>query len=450
MCHLTKPEAMGAWNRIVAFLEAASRWKYVVAVRDGMVGIIPIILVGSCCLLLGSLPEVLGKVEWLKDSSFLASYKEMVPAILLPYRLTMGLLSLYLTFTLAAALASQYDLPTGPVGLSAIASFLVTSLPVRLPLAEGAKPEWVLPAKPLGPEGMFLAMIVAVIATELYRVLAPNPKQVSEAMRSVPPAVTQAFRSFLPMLISVLAFWIVRHGLGFDLQHLLSELLQPLNRLGDSLGAVILCNLLLHVFGVAGIHGISLINAIMLPLWQKFVAVNASLHEEGKAMAHVTAYPFYQFFVWLGGAGATLSPTLMLTFWKNPHMRRIGRVSMVPALFNINEPLLFGLPVVANPILAIPFIVAPLVCGLITYFAMTAGFVSYPFIEVPWVMPCFLGGVMATLDYRALGLVLLNLLVAGAIWLPFLRIYQHRLESGAEPTPDELPPDGDREGLTGH
>lgn len=247
----------------------------------------------------------------------------------------------------------------------------------------------------------------------------------------VPPAVITAFASFLPMLVCVFVMWAIRYGIGVDIYHVVRTVAQPLKDMGDTFSTVLGVNVLLHMFGVAGVHGISVINAVMLPIWQEFLVSNADAHEMSKALPYITAYPFYQWFIWIGGAGATLAPTFRCILSKNAHVKKIGKVALVPGLFNINEPLLFGLPVVANPILGIPFVVAPLVCGTIAYYATYFGLVGRAFIEVPWVMPCFVGAVLSTQDLMALVFLLVNLAVSYVIWAPFISAYERRLGSEA-------------------
>ena len=441
-------QARSLWNRAVELLEAASRQHHIVALRDGMIGSVPIILVGSTFLLLGAQGPVLkawfnGDVSWLPNlmnTAFGQWYLDHTAQILFPYRVTMGMLALYIAFTLASALATQYKLAPLPQGLGAVAALLLTGTPVLLKLHEGdEKAQWVVALKPLGPEGIFLALVLGIAMVELSRLILrpdrPRPAASPESA-AIPPSVIEAFRSFLPILTMVSGVWLLRHVLGFDLHEGILRAMQPMTRLGDSLGAVLASNFFLHLFAVAGVHGISVINAVMLPLWQQFVAANAEAHANGLPLPHTTAYPFYQWFIWIGGAGVTLPPTLLLFLSRSPHMRRLGRISLVPALFNVNEPFLFGLPVVANPVLAIPCILAPMACGVVAWFAVHGGLVSPPFLEVPWVVPCFLGALLSTQDLKSLLLQAFNFGLAAAIWWPFLKAYEHRLlQNGAEGPP---------------
>ena len=411
-----------------------------------MIGAVPVILVGSTFLLLGVQGSILTYYGW-DQSAFGQWYMANAGTILVPFRYTMGLLSLYVCFTIAAALAKQYKLPQIPAGLTSVATFLVAGefLTGKMYVAghsaeamEAIKAAKYIPAAPLGAEGLFLAIIVGLLTVEISRKLTFLPKSDdSPGTAGVPPAVIHAFASFLPMLVCVFIMWSIRHLWGVDIHHLIGDLSAPLKKAGDSFAAVFGVNVLLHMFGVAGVHGISVINAGMLPIWQEFVIANADAHEVGKALPYVTAYPFYQWFIWIGGAGATLAPTIRCMLSKNDHVKKIGRVAFVPGLFNINEPLIFGLPVVANPILGIPFVVAPLVCGTIAYFATYWGMVGKAFIEVPWVMPCFLGAVMSTQDKMALVLLAVNLVVSYIIWAPFITSYEKRLASDAAKARDE-------------
>lgn len=430
------------WEKIVALMEAASKQRHMIALRDGMIGSIPLILVGSTFLLLGAQGQTLTYIPGVEGSAFHNWYLEAVPMIMLPYRFTMGLLALYVAFTIAAALAKEYGLPPIPNGLTAMACLLLTGEMVRTTIhEESGKAEWVLAVKPLGAEGLFLAILLGLLTVEVSRHLTyvPKSKDGEDTTGGVPPAVIQAFASFFPMLVCVFLIWLIRHALGFDLHQFIMDQTQWMNNLGDTFAAMLIVNIFLHLFGVAGVHGISVINAAMLPIWLQFLTANAEAHAQGTALPYVTAYPFYQWFIWIGGAGATLAPTVRCMFSKNAHVKRIGKVSIVPAMFNINEPLLFGLPVVANPVLAIPFIAAPLACGTVAYFATDWGLVGKAFIEAPWVMPCFLGAYLSTSDFRAVLLLLVNFVLSYLIWAPFISAYEHRLANA--PAKDEATED---------
>ncbi len=445
------------WNKFNAALEAMTRERHLLALRDGMIAVVPIILVGSTFLLLGSQNDVITKyLPGLAGTPFGLWYKDNFAAILLPYRFTMGMLSIYVAFTIAASLAGQYKLPVLPQGLGAVVAFLITVKPLQVPVVEGGKPVWVLQMSQLGADGLFLAILSGLLTVEISRFIVylwekffhkkPKASEAENGSIDIPPAVVQAFASFLPLLVVATIIWLICYSLHVDVYNGLILLMQPMERLGDTMGCVIIVNFFLQLLGVAGIHGISVINGVFFALWQKFLIDNSNAHLLGYALKYITAYPFYQWFVWIGGAGATFPLPFLLLLSKNAHMKRIGKMSFIPSLFNVNEPILFGLPVVANPLLAFPFILSPIVCGIIAFTAFSYNWVTRPFIEVPWVLPAFLGAPLCTQDGRALILFAVNITISIIIWVPFLKAYEKRLSSGkatvpskecAEPAPAE-------------
>jgi cellobiose PTS system EIIC component len=436
---------MKLWDKFNDSLGALAKQRHLIALRDGMIAAVPIILVGSTFLLLGSQNEVITKyLPSLAATNFGRWYQENFVTILLPFRFTMGMLSVYVAFTIAASLAKQYKMPELPQGLGAVVAFMITIKIFKVSLIEGGKAVWVIPMSQLGGEGLFLAILSGLFTVELSRgvcylwgrVLSKpgNDSSAKEgtASMAIPSAVADAFASFLPLLSVVTLVWFVCHTLDIDIYNGLISLMKPLEKLGDSLGCVIVVNFFLHILGVAGLHGISVMNGVFFALWQKFLLMNTEAHASGVALPHITAYPFYQWFVWIGGAGVTLPVPLMLLFFRNPHMKRIGKISLIPVLFNVNEPVLFGLPVVANPLLAIPFIMAPIFCGILAFVAFSSGWVAKPFIEVPWVLPAFLGAPLCTQDLRALILLFSNIAISALIWFPFLKAYENKLKGDEE------------------
>ena len=431
---------------LLAFLGRLARQRHLIALRDGIISAVPIILVGSTFLLVGAQKPVCQFVDANWIPGFLhwpvvAWYMANADVIMMPYRLTMSLLSLYVAFTVAGSLAKQYNLPVMPAATGSVATFLMTAMP-QMAVLDG-KNMRVLAMNELGPEGLFLAIACALGSVELGRfIIRPKPAEGGavdpslEDEMGVPRAVGDAFRSFLPMLLSVTIVWVLRHVLGIELRQEVIWALRPIEALGDSLACVIVVNLALHVLQFAGVHGVSVINALFLTFWMQWLAANGDAHLAGAPLPHVTAYPFYQWFVWIGGAGATLPAVLLLLLrGRHPHARRIARLAIVPSLFNINEPFIFGAPVVLNPIFAVPFVVAPVVCSVVAYLAMQMGLVGRPFIEVPWVLPCFLGAPLSCGDGRALVLLLVCMGLSGLIWWPFLRAWQASLGKAGDETP---------------
>jgi len=185
----------------------------------------------------------------------------------------------------------------------------------------------------------------------------------------------------------------------------------------------------------AGIHGVAVMGAVFQPIWFSLLDQNIDAKAAGEPLPHIIVEPFFQWFVWIGGAGATLSLCILMIFSKSEYLKKVGRFSIIPSIFNINEPLIFGAPLVMNPILALPFIGIQLILTTITYFVFKLGLIAKITILAPWTLPGPLGALFATNgDWRALVLVVFNLLVAVIIYYPFFKMYERKMieqEQGA-------------------
>ncbi len=460
---------------IFSFLSKVAEQRHLIALRDGMLASIPIILVGSTFLLLGSQWEVINKYfPTIANSNFGQWYSANQGNILIPFRFTMGMLSVYVAFSIACSLAKSYNMPILPQGMGAVACFFLTMKPVNIPIIPNGRPELLIKLRPLGGDGLFLAIICGLLTVEISRLVmylwdklskkenykdnkesqdkensiecedkedsknSENCKDNKENQDNIPPAVAEAFMSFLPLLIVIFLVWTISYLFNIDIYSSLIAMMKPLEQMGDTVYCVVVVNIFMHIFGFAGLHGISVINGVFFALWQKFLLMNTEMHAMnlGAVLPTITAYPFYQWFIWIGGAGTTLPLPFMLLFSKNKHLKNVGKISLIPSLFNVNEPLIFGIPIVANPIFLIPFILAPTCCGIISFLAFQANLVCRPFIEVPWVLPAFFGAPLCCQDLRALILLFINMTVSAFIWLPFLKAYEKKL-SESRKTNDE-------------
>ncbi|HPZ07328.1 MAG TPA: PTS transporter subunit EIIC, partial [Candidatus Eremiobacteraeota bacterium] len=309
------------------------------------------------------------------------------------------------------------------VGILSTSSFLLTILPVKA-IVTNEKAEWVIPIDKLGGKGLFVAILCAFITVEITRFLLA--KKLSFSMpEGVPPAVINAFTSLVPGIVVLTVIWVLQ--LTVDIHTLLGWILSPLVKTGDGFVAIILINLLLHLIWITGIHGASVINAVAFPFWMQFLEENAAAHASGTLLPHITSLPFYQWFIWIGGSGTTLSLIIMMVFSRSAYLKKLGRISILPSIFNINEPIIFGLPVVMNPVIAIPFVIAPIVSGIIAFIAVKTGLVQSPYIMVPWTLPAPIGALASTgFDWRALMLVIINIIISGLIYYPFFKSIERK------------------------
>lgn len=392
-------------ERLHAFGEALSKQPHLQAVRDGVVGSLPLILLGSLFLLLGQPP-------WPALSRFLPP----APTLLAGYAACAGLVSIYACVGTALSLAKRREADPVASATTALAVFLVAQHPVNK----------ALPMSVLGAAGLFPAFAAAIFAVEVLHAFGSR-KWGIKLSGGAPDVVVRSFAALLPTITCVVLIWLIVHVFGVDLAGGITAVFRPLLLGGDSLAAVIVVVLIDSALWLVGVHGLSVLAAIK-PLWLAALAENMAAASAGLRPPHVFTQEFFIWFVWQGGSGTTLAFALLMIFARSKQLRLVGRAGIVPAIFNINEPLLFGAPVVMNGKLAPPFVAAPLVTVVITWIAMHLGWVRPPYIEVVWTLPAPVGAYLSTGgDLRALALQVFNLAVAVAIWWPFVRRYDRAL-----------------------
>ena len=319
--------------------------------------------------------------------------------------------SIVLTVALAYRLAVRLRLPKLPMVATALIAF-VLALPHEALDALGAfltgRGEGLGAfARTLGASGLFTAIGVSLATAAA----------IGFARRSRGRGGWPAGASAVILVSAALFALHVSFAAG------LSFLVAPLATLGDSFAALLLITAIEAALWLVGIHGPALLAAIVLPVYAGLQAENTAAQLHHEALPHIVVVSTF-LFVFPGGAGATLPLVLLLLRSRVARLRTFAYATVVPSLFNINEPVLFGLPLVYNPVLAVPFVLAPTALACTTYGAMALGWVGRPPFYVPSTIPSLASAFLATLDWRACVLVAVNLLVAGAIWLPFVRVYE--------------------------
>lgn len=413
--------------------------RHLRAVRDGIVASLPLIIVGSFFLILAfpPLPDSWGVTQYLKENAV---------TILLPYRMTFFIISVYSTFGIGYSLAKSYKLDGLTGGLLATATFLLTIVPTAI---EGLTPEllkivekspellawynsipqgWQMPMANLGGGSMFVAIVTSIIGVEIYRFTDKSKFKITMP-EAVPASVTRSFEALTPAALIIILMAIVTYFLGFDWHGFIAKLVTPLVSATDTLPSVIILIFLITFFWSFGIHGVSIIGSLARPLWIQLLDANTASYVMGQAVPGIAAEPFFQWFIWIGGSGATIGLALLLAFRaKSAYGKSLGKATVIPAIFNINEPIIFGAPIVLNPILIIPFVVAPIVMATVSWFAMSANLVSRVVVTAPWTLPGPVGAYLATGgDWRASVLNLLCIAISIIIYYPFVKMYDKRL-----------------------
>ncbi|MCG3419486.1 PTS cellobiose transporter subunit IIC [Oceanobacillus jordanicus] len=387
--------------------------RHLKAVRDGIIAVMPLLIIGSIFLIISSPPYK----PW---AEFMAPF---AASLSIPVDATFGLLGLIAVFSIAYNLAKSYGMDGLSAGVLSTAAFFVAT-----PLTE----EGNIPLNLMGSEGLFIAILLAITTVEIFRFFEKR-NIVIRMPDTVPPSVWRAFTALIPGAVIITLVWgvdlILRSSWDLSLHGIVGAVLrEPLQMLGGSFWGAMIAILLIHLLWSFGIHGISVVASVMAPIWYSLTDENIAAQRAGEELPHIVGQPYMAIWWAVGGSGMALALTLLFLFLaKSKHLKGLGRGSIGASIFNISEPVIFGAPVVMNPLLIIPFILAPLAVGVITYFSMSIGLVGKPYVIVPWTMPPPLSGILTTGDFRGGILMLVNIAVAMFIYFPFFKLYDKQL-----------------------
>lgn len=414
------------FTKVVQVMGAIANNRYLTAIRNGMSVIIPVTIIGSMFIIALNLP--------------IDAWKEMIAPyadkLMIPMNFTMDFMSVYVCVGIASSLCDDYKIDKVSTSVLSVLAFLIATItPASIDpeLAQKAGIEvsgTVLPLGNFGAAGLFTAIIASIFTVEVVRFCIKR-NLVIKMPNGVPTSVINSFAALVPGAIVIAVAWILKVGLNFDINKALQWVFSPIGYFaGDTVLSVIVPILLITIVWIFGIHGMIIATPILYPFWYENLNANINAAASGSAIPHFMTEQFFQWFVWIGGAGATLSLAFLMAFLgKSDFCKKMGRFTFIPGIFNINEPLIFGVPIVMNPFFALPFILAPLAMGIVTYLAMGVfHLVSYPIAIVPWTLPAPIGALMATgFDWRAAVLAVVNIVIAGVIYYPFFRAFDKNM-----------------------
>jgi PTS system cellobiose-specific IIC component len=312
--------------------------------------------------------------------------------------------------TLVVLLSIQLSKRTG-YGLAPLLAGSVAGFALALP--RPFVPDILAYLRTLGASGLFLAIVACGVAGA----------SIALVRRVAPPRVADwAGAALAAGIFGVLLAAHVSVASG------IAAAMQPLARLGDSYVALIAIVAVETLLWSAGVHGPAVLAAVLTPVYFSMQIANTHALQAHAPLPYIVVVSLF-LFIFPGGAGATFSLAVLLAMSRVPRLRRIGRVTLIPALFNVNDPLLFGAPVVFNPYLVVPFVGTPVVLATVTYFVVAEGLVSRAAFYVPSFVPAPIGTYLATQDVRAIALTLVNIALAFAIYYPFVRAYERHVAS---------------------
>lgn len=412
-------------DKLLPPLAGLAEQRYLRAIRDGIISTMPLVMIGSFYILVVMFPIP----AW---RSFIEPW---IGNMMLPFRITIGLMAVYASYGMGSSLARSYDLDGTSGGSLSLAAFLMTIIPQIAQLEDGTGLGFVLPMEYLGGAGMFTAILTMILAVEILR-FAQNNNLTIRLPEQVPASVARSFEAIIPGFITITIVWIITVVFGLNVNQLIMQLFSPLvNIAGNSYLGVVVPTVLITLLWASGIHGVSIIGSLLRPIWLVLLEQNMTAVANGQVPTNIGTEGFYDLFVWIGGSGGTLALCILFMMSKSTYLKQIGKLSVVPGIFNINEPIIFGAPIVLNPILAIPFIVGPFLTSTVTYIAMKFELVAKVSVVTPFAIPAPIKAYLSTNgDWRAVVLVFINFAIYFAVFAPFVKAYDKQMLAEEEAT----------------
>lgn len=415
------------------------RNKILVAIRDGFLITTPLLIVGSIFLLIANFPipgweefwnNILGPnwASWFTNVS----------------RATFNMIALLTCVGTGYAYARELkgDAIQG-AGVALVSFFIL--MPTRIPFEGVNGPETVsgLAFEYIGSNGIFLALIISLVSVRVFNWVYKKGWTI-KMPDGVPPAVADSFAALIPSAIVITLFFLVRIGFeftSFETAHnFIYKVLQtPLQGAGNTLFAQIIYSLACTVFWFFGINGPAVANTVFAPITKILTIENLEAFQAGLPLPNIFTDPFSNFFTGFGGGGSTLSLVIvMVLFCKSQRIKQLGRLSIVPGFFGINEPIIFGLPIVLNPVLIVPFVGVPVINLVLSTIATNMGIIPYTTgVSLPWTTPIGFSGYLSTGSVIA-GVWQIGLLLLGCvIYYPFIKMLDKQYLKDEEKSANE-------------
>lgn len=416
-------------DKFMPFAAKLAAQKHLGALKDGIILAMPMIIIGSAFLILAFLP-IPGYEEFMANTFGEA----WLSKLMYPTDATFNMMGLIAAFGIAYRLAESYNIDAVTAGVISLCAFLLAT-PFNVPFTPDGATEALavggaIPVAYMGSKGLFVAILIGLFSTEVYRFILKK-NIVIKMPDGVPPAVSRSFVALIPGFVVIGIIWIIRliiEYFGISSIHDVVQLIlgKPLGLLGGTLGGSIIAYSMVMLLWSAGIHGTNIVNGVIQPIWLMATEENQLAFRAGEELPNILTAQFFEVFIQVGGTGATFGLVLiMLFFAKSQQNKQLGRLAVGPSVFMINEPVIFGVPIVMNPLLIIPFFLTPIVLIIVTYFAMSLGLVAKPAgIAIPWTTPPLIGGYLAT-GGKISGAImqLINIIIAFVIYFPFFKMW---------------------------
>ncbi|WP_115716263.1 PTS sugar transporter subunit IIC [Amedibacterium intestinale] len=409
---------------ILPLANKMSSQRHLKAIRDAFISLMPITLVGGIAAIVNSAPVtetttngiLLAWASFAQDNALILNWINT---------LTLGAMSLYICIGITNFLCKQYKTDVLlPIMLSVTGFMMLCIAPQSL--------GWdgkIVEISYLDGKGLIPAIFIAIFTVEFYHLLRKKNVGRIKMPDSVPASLSETFASLVPGIIILGIFvciFAVFNALGTTMPGFIYTTLAPAFTAADTLPFAIIATLLVHVFWFFGIHDAAL-SGILSPIRDGGLSLNAAAHVAGQSLPNIFTTPFWVYFVVIGGCGSCLALAILLIRSKSKQLRTVGKIGIVPTFFGISEPIIFGVPLMLNPIFFIPFIFGSVVNATIAYILMDIGIIGKTFAMLSWQMPSIFGAFLSTMDIKALILIVVLIIIDILIYYPFFKIYEKQL-----------------------
>ena len=406
-------------NKVIPAMTKVARLKYILTLRDAFMFAFPATIFGSFAVVLMNLPG-----DFMKPfNSFMGQLFGNAN------NATMAIMTIFVAFGIGFYLAKAdgYEDEAHFMGLCSLVSFLLVTPTYRV-LESGDKIDGLFNISNLGASGMFVGMIVSFIGAELYAFVKKRGWKITMPPM-VPETVSKSFSALIPMLFSLTVITLLNYVIttvaGDNLHVLIYAWLQaPLMGIGGTFGALMVTQFMIQILWFFGIHGHNVVNHMTTPILNALGLQNLERYTQGLEPMNIFTQQFQDIFtVGLGGSGMTIMVVLTMIFiMKSKTLKSLGKLAIGPGVFNVNEPVIFGLPVVLNPLALVPWVLGTMSAAALAYFTMKLGIVPLTTgVTIPWTTPIFISGFLATNSIMGSLLQLVQAILIAIIWYPFLK-----------------------------
>lgn len=401
-----------------------SQQRHLKAIRDAFMSLLPITLFGSIPIIIKALP-----LPENPTNSFLITLKEFLEKNDLVFNwisgVTMGAMSIFICIGITYFLCKQYKEDfLHPIMISLAGFMMLVLTPLKMGW-DGKEAELSF----LDGRGILLAIFISIATVESYHLMKKKNIGRISMPDSVPASLSDTFASLIPALIILTGFsilFIIFYSMETTMAQFIYSIMEVSFKAADSLPFTIISVFLIHLFWFFGIHDAALAG-VLGPIRDGNLSINAAEKMAGQDLSNIFTTPFWTYFVIIGGSGSVLALAFLMMRSKSKQLQTVGKIGLIPSFFGISEPLIFGTPLMLNPVFFIPFIFTSVFNAVVTYLCMYVGLVGKTFAVFSWQMPAPIGAFLSTMDWRAVVLVCGLIVLNGVMYYPFFKSYEKTL-----------------------